>query len=166
MKRLASSGIISAAAAGASADAPISRPPMKPVVSFAKPKRMSHSPASLAIPDHPSRHSSRSHSPDAYHNSLNEHERRPCPDRYSLPDLHHEPPADLAVEDPPPGVDRTGKVSFASDLGQFLPIELGTQAPPGLAAGLLRAHDRVDAQKRHPAQNKRGDARRQIHTSS
>src|ERR1700678_1089418 len=83
-----------------------------------------------------------------------------CP---GLSNFYHNAPADVTGQDSRSGIDHLAEPNFRGHRCNLSPVEVAFQAAPGLLPQRQRAHDRIDAKKRHTAQNKRSHAGRQVH---
>src|SRR5689334_16054730 len=80
-----------------------------------------------------------------------------------LADLYHDSPADPPGQHPGASVDHLVKRDFLSNFSEFARIQISGQPRPGLLAELDRAHDGIDAEKTHAAQNEGRNRRWQVH---
>src|SRR5207244_4119297 len=82
-----------------------------------------------------------------------------------LADLDRDPPPDAPREDVGRGADHVAEPDDARDRRKLPPIKVLLQSLPGLFPIRLWPHDRVDAEKRHPAQDKWCDGCRQYNAA-
>src|SRR3954453_17139053 len=81
----------------------------------------------------------------------------------SLGNFYYDSTADLAGEDFAALPDDLAQTDFMSNFSEFYAIKITGKPVPGELALRQRTHDRIDAEKAHPSQNKRRHRGRQIH---